>query len=51
MTFRKRYRWRFGDIDDAGIAYYPTFFHYYHGDTDIPVAPLHLIENPDAAPE
>jgi hypothetical protein len=23
-------------------------FHYYHGAADIPVAPLHLIENPDA---
>lgn len=31
MHFRKSYRWRFGDIDDAGIAYYPSFFHYFHG--------------------
>jgi 4-hydroxybenzoyl-CoA thioesterase len=30
-TYHKRYRWRFGDIDDAGIAYYPKFFHYFHG--------------------
>lgn len=30
MTFSKRYRYRFGDIDDAGIAYYPSFFHYFH---------------------
>jgi 4-hydroxybenzoyl-CoA thioesterase len=30
MTFAKRYRYRFGDIDDAGIGYYPTFFHYFH---------------------
>ena len=30
MIFTKRYRYRFGDIDDAGIAYYPKFFHYYH---------------------
>lgn len=31
MQFRRHYRWRFGDIDDAGIAYYPSFFHYFHG--------------------
>jgi len=31
MIFQKRYRYRFGDIDDAGIAYYPSFFHYFHG--------------------
>ena len=31
MHFCKRYRYRFGDIDDAGIAYYPSFFHYFHG--------------------
>ena len=30
MTFSRRYRYRFGDIDDAGIAYYPRFFHYFH---------------------
>ena len=30
MIFRKRYRYRFGDIDDAGIAYYPALFHYFH---------------------
>ena len=30
MIWSKRYRWRFGDIDDAGIAYYPSFFHYWH---------------------
>ncbi len=30
MPFQKRYRYRFGDIDDAGIAYYPKFFHYFH---------------------
>ena len=30
MHFTKRYRYRFGDIDDAGIAYYPSFFHYFH---------------------
>lgn len=30
MIFTKRYRYRFGDIDDAGIAYYPAMFHYFH---------------------
>lgn len=30
MTYSKQYRYRFGDIDDAGIAYYPKFFHYFH---------------------
>lgn len=30
MIWSKRYRWRFGDIDDAGIGYYPRFFHYWH---------------------
>lgn len=30
MIFTKRLRYRFGDFDDAGIAYYPTFFHYLH---------------------
>jgi hypothetical protein len=24
-------------------------FHFYHGDAAIPIAPIHLIENPDAA--
>ena len=30
MIFTKRYRYRFGDIDDAGIAYYPAMLHYFH---------------------
>ncbi len=30
MVFSKRYRYRFGDIDDAGIAYYPALLHYFH---------------------
>ncbi|MFO1051479.1 MAG: thioesterase family protein [Planctomycetota bacterium] len=30
MVFRKSYRYRFGDIDDAGIAYYPRLLHYFH---------------------
>ena len=30
MIFTKRLRYRFGDIDDAGIAYYPSLFHYFH---------------------
>ncbi len=30
MIFRKRYRYRFGDIDHAGIAYYPSLLHYFH---------------------
>jgi len=30
MTFRTRFRYRFGDIDDAGIAYYPKLLHYFH---------------------
>ena len=30
MTFTKRYRYRFGDIDHAGIAYYPSLLHYFH---------------------
>ena len=30
MVFRKQYRFRFGDIDDAGIAYYPKLLHYFH---------------------
>jgi acyl-CoA thioesterase FadM len=27
MTFRTKLRYRFGDIDDAGIAYYPKLLH------------------------
>ena len=30
MIFTKRYRYRFGDIDFAGIAYYPALLHYFH---------------------
>jgi 4-hydroxybenzoyl-CoA thioesterase len=30
MTFRCQLRYRFGDIDDAGIAYYTKLFHYFH---------------------
>ena len=30
MIFTKRYRYRFGDIDNAGIAYYPALLHYFH---------------------
>lgn len=30
MIFTRRYRYRFGDIDHAGIAYYPTLLHYFH---------------------
>ena len=30
MTFRKRIRYRFGDIDHAGIAYYPGILHCFH---------------------
>jgi 4-hydroxybenzoyl-CoA thioesterase len=30
MTFRTKLRYRFGDIDDAGIAYYPKLLHYFH---------------------
>ena len=30
MTYRTRLRYRFGDIDDAGIAYYPKLLHYFH---------------------
>ena len=30
MVFRQRYRYRFGDIDDAGIAYYPKLLHAFH---------------------
>lgn len=30
MTWSVRVRYRFGDIDDAGIAYYPKLLHYFH---------------------
>ena len=30
MTFAQKLRYRFGDIDDAGIAYYPKLLHYFH---------------------
>lgn len=30
MKFSKRVRYRFGDIDDAGIAYYPKLLHCFH---------------------
>ena len=30
MQFRQEVPIRFGDIDEAGIVYYPRFFHYYH---------------------
>jgi 4-hydroxybenzoyl-CoA thioesterase len=30
MIFDRRYRYRFGDIDHAGIAYYPKLLHYFH---------------------
>ena len=30
MEFRLDIPVRFNDIDQAGIVYYPTFFHYYH---------------------
>jgi 4-hydroxybenzoyl-CoA thioesterase len=30
MIFAKRFRYRFGDIDHAGIAYYPKLLHYFH---------------------
>lgn len=29
-AFSTQLRYRFGDIDEAGIAYYPTLFHYFH---------------------
>lgn len=28
--YSRRYRYRFGDIDHAGIAYYPALLHYCH---------------------
>ena len=30
MAFRARLKVRFGDIDNAGIVYYPRFVHYFH---------------------
>jgi acyl-CoA thioesterase FadM len=30
MIFTRRYPFRFGDIDRAGIAYYPNLLHYFH---------------------
>lgn len=30
MSFRARLKVRFGDIDHAGIVYYPRFLHYFH---------------------
>lgn len=30
MTFKSHLRIRFGDIDRAGIVYYPRFLHYFH---------------------
>ncbi|MFY9342928.1 MAG: thioesterase family protein [Planctomycetota bacterium] len=30
MTWQTRFRYRFGDIDDAGIAYYPKLLHCFH---------------------
>jgi 4-hydroxybenzoyl-CoA thioesterase len=30
MAFRSRLKVRFGDIDHAGIVYYPRFLHYFH---------------------
>ena len=30
MVFTTQLRYRFGDIDDAGIAYYPKLLHYFH---------------------
>ena len=30
MSWSTRLRYRFGDIDDAGIAYYPKLLHYVH---------------------
>lgn len=30
MAFRKPIRVCFGDIDNAGIVYYPRFMHYFH---------------------
>jgi 4-hydroxybenzoyl-CoA thioesterase len=30
MAFRSIFKIRFGDIDHAGIVYYPRFLHYFH---------------------
>ncbi len=30
MVYRANIKVRFGDIDHAGILYYPRFFHYFH---------------------
>jgi 4-hydroxybenzoyl-CoA thioesterase len=30
MSFRTQIKVRFGDIDHAGIVYYPRFLHYFH---------------------
>ena len=30
MTFRSQLKIRFGDINRAGIVYYPRFMHYFH---------------------
>ena len=30
MVFRSKLKVRFGDIDRAGIVYYPRFMHYFH---------------------
>lgn len=30
MTYRTKLKVRFGDIDQAGIVYYPRFLHYFH---------------------
>jgi 4-hydroxybenzoyl-CoA thioesterase len=30
MVFRSLLKVRFGDIDHAGIVYYPRFLHYFH---------------------
>ncbi len=30
MTFQKTIKVCFGDIDNAGIVYYPRFLHYFH---------------------
>jgi 4-hydroxybenzoyl-CoA thioesterase len=30
MAFRSQLTIRFGDIDHAGIVYYPRFLHYFH---------------------
>ena len=30
MAYRAKLKVRFGDIDHAGIVYYPRFLHYFH---------------------